>query len=492
MIRPHFSIREKFSASCASVCDSETLDPTVRSACDEGSQSYCISADNITSPECLKYVDRVVRTRAAEKQSIAYSNKVIPPSSASITSYYSAIGDAATNYITKNMSALNNASIANLMKIFKVEQSDNNSLYRSISKKTVFDYIEKNTTINTGLSIPWLSENVSDEVSNLIVSLKNAPSQNIIKLLISIPNYILAFHDLFIPLFDLLVSKLTIDDIGNGILIQSPYLTPLVNQFVISYITGKKPTLNDLSIDLSQKIKLYERPIMEFYNMRLKLSKQDSFVLMVDAANLANFKYLSQFSDPTSNPLYAAMKEAGQLVPDKKLDEWCSSKPNFNSEECSKFMNDKISAGGNVDSIYMTIIGLATDKDGNIQKDILAKYAGITNWLKVKMDDKLTTIDGKKVLTPTCGTPNNLTINQCNQLCALYPELCLEDQADRCRLPEYRYSKEGFITGSCSNDWWLYFVIILFCVCVSFFVVARLKKRMFCSATTRDEIIAFE
>ncbi len=476
-------LTEAFSVGCGSVCSQENIDPSVKAACDLGSQRYC-SSYNIASPDCLTYADRLARTRAAQRTNAVYSNSVLIPTSSSqtITSYYTSLGNSAKAYVLNNINNLSSDNVVSLMKIFQTEEPSERQVYTKVSDAVIAELSKTDRPKNFGLTIGWLKAYV-DEVIDLIANeLATFKTAEIIRVNNNFKPFINMFMDSYSKVFDVLVSKLTIEDIANPALyeIDSPYLMGLIRSFIIQYITGKSPQAGETIIDLSKSARLYNKYVLDAYNWFIKNRSTEPLIAMIQAAKAANMKYYITVDDVNNDPVCVAMILAGEPIP---YEARCSLASNIIKPECIAFVEKKINApGASIDDIYLSIIQSATDGNGNISKVVLDTYPSIKQWLATKMADESVVVDGVPKITPVCGTAGNLSISQCNQLCKMYPELCIPDQIQKCSLPNYRFAKEGLLNkpvdkeGMCTNpadkeetEWWwiIAFALVVIAIAIA-------------------------
>lgn len=474
-------LTEAFSVGCGSVCSQENIDPSVKAACDLGSQRYC-SSDSIATLDCLAYADRLVRTRAAQRTNTVYSNSVAIPTSSTqtIASYYTSLGDSIQAHVLKNIDSLSSDSIVNLMKLFQSEEPSERQVYSKVSDAVIAELSKTNRPINSGISINWLKARAEELIKQKVVAYTREPSAiNILNQIIKESQFMTMFYDLYLPVLDVLASKLSIEDVATPSLYTAggPYLIKLVHKFIIEYIIGQSWYIDKYNIDLSKRPQLYNKYVLDAYKWLSANIKDDQLVALITAARNANMAYYISVDDVNNDPVCVAMILAGEPIP---YEARCSSASNIVKPECIAFIEKKITApGASIDDVYLSIIKSATDTSGNISKLVLDTYPTIKQWLSTKMSDESVTIDGISKITPVCGTEGNLSIAQCNQLCKMYPELCIPDQVQKCSLPNYRFAKEGLTNPSVEEglcveppdneqvQWWWIFVLALIVFAIS-------------------------
>ncbi len=471
-------LTEAFSTSCASVCTQENIDPSVRAACDVGSQEYC-TTDNISSSDCLSYASRLVRTLATERTNEVYANPVIIPktSKQTIASYYSALGGATRAYVLKNIDNLSSDNVTNLMRIFLAEDPSK-EVYTTVSDAAITELSKDARPTNFGLGITWLNDRAEQLIDQRVSSHSNRSTSEVIKQINDDSRFMNMFMHKYERVFDVVISKLTIEDITIPLLYEIDYLRVRTHAFIVKYITGADRGIGNYEVDLSKSERLYNRHVLEAHKWLTINSPSDPLIKLINDARVENLKYYISVNDPMSDSLCIAMVLAGEQVPYAAR---CAEMSNIVKADCVAFIDKKLQEPGALkDDIYMAILKTATDKDGNINKLVLDTYPGMKPWLQTIASDQLTIIDGVRTVTPVCGTVGNLTIAQCNQLCKLYPDICAFDKEQKCRLPQYRFNQESFcidpVDESHVHWWWIGFIV--FVIFIALFICKRRTKSL--------------
>jgi hypothetical protein len=473
----------------------------VKAACDLGSLKYCSTPSTIAGPNCITYVDRVVRTRAAEKTSTNYSSSVNIPSSSkqTINDYYTALGDAASSYLVANKQNLSSTSVASLMNIFQAEQGPEPTMYNNL-----VDGINPSIGVDGGSDISWMKLRASTLVQN---KLKELASTDVATIALSLVNdkNVPIFASMYRPVYDLILTKISVDDLVNDALIDlmtrlSPYLRANIDAFIIDYIAGSKYTAIPLgangkyAVDLSARPRLYNTKVRQLYKVLSVKIPGDKLVEAIAQADTVNITLCQKASDPFTDPLCIAMASSAdpalvaavasaqtiktaeiakelQQSDAAKLASDCAQVSNMSQPVCIAYINNQISTDTKYDTnvVYMNVLKAATNADGSLNKSLIDQYKGMKQWLLSKTADTITTVDGVTKITSICGVSGGLTLDQCGRVCEIYPELCIDDQSRKCSLPEHRYAKDGFCDCAArekGSQWWILFIIIFIFITV--------------------------
>lgn len=449
---------ENFAASCSDVCAQTNLTPTLQSACDVGSQAYCSTADKVASIECNPYVDRLIRTRAAEKASTVYSNSVVIPSSSgkTITDYYNALGDAANSYVASNIANLSSTSVAGLMNVMKAEGGDL-SMFNKVADTAITGCVQSSTA---SCSVPWMKSRVDKLINDQVQLFATASVGAILDYISTNVNHYLKFEDSYAPMRTLLLSKITLGDINNPVLIvlreKSATICLAVDLLVINYVcdstltTIPTSTSGDYTVDLSAKPNLYAKTLDTFIYTILSrpYASSDKLLKLYAAASNSNVSRCATV-DPLTDPTCIAIRQTGRsdavTAMDTALAKYCVNPSSVTSDSCVSYVNGLTDATIKTAAL-VSGYNAAVKADGSIDGTVLNKYgSAMKDWLKTTTADVVTkNAAGDTVITSSCGTANSLPVDQCKQICALYPEVCLDDQIRKAQLPQYRYSKDGF------------------------------------------------
>lgn len=462
LINHRFPLMEGFSTSCTSACNQPNIDPSIRTACDIGSQAYCTVPTNVASKDCVTYLDRIVRTVNSEKTGIQYSNKVLPPSGITISNYNDALNATLNDYITSNVKNLQAPETVNL--ISAVKTADPNSPTLSMMTKTAIDKCSAITGCDPNVS--WIKTEVATMDKDMA---SRAPASTLSQIITEIGTRATywTYADLYTNLNNVIISKLSITSLTTDGLMKLRDSVSAIRQsidlIVVSYILNKLITAIPLNasgeydIDISNQTKLYDQTIHSYYAMLLKSSRAQTdnltkLIAKTDAMNKERCKKVN----PTVDPVCVSMRLTAEpdLVTaiDAALPAYCLDGPKVLDPNCITHFNKIIVTDPTFDrtNIYKSVLGAALlSKDNKYDTTIVGKYDGIQTWIKSQTADKVTTdINGQTIITPICGTADGLSVDECNRVCATYPEYCAADQVQKCKLPKYRYATEGF----CDND----------------------------------------
>lgn len=330
-VNPRYSfvehLTEAFSASCNSVCNQANIDPTTKVACDIGSQAYCTSSTNdISSPSCATYLDRLVRTRAAQKTNIAYANAVQLPASskATIDDYYNAVPNAVVEYLKNNKQNLNSANVASLMRSLQDEQGSDafNRILEQLIKQSVLAKGDDE-------SISWVKEAGLAMFNNIATKLKDSNIQTILETLMQEDRiWYMIFGSSMKSLSDLVISKMTIADLSYPLLAVCYRLSEASRKaydlLLINFVLNKqlvsipKTATGSYDVDLSGQERLYNTTVRGWYSQFVALMAQSSrsppaddpimnLINLYKSADTANTNKLATLDAPETNPLCIAM-----------------------------------------------------------------------------------------------------------------------------------------------------------------------------------------
>ena len=457
-MNPRFPIREGFSSSCSTACSQANIDPSIQKACDLGSFKYCSDPTVVSSDNCTTFIDRVIRSRTAAKTNVVYSNPVSVTAPQTIDDYYNALGSATNAYIQKNIGNLSDPSMAKLMTILESEKGENTMYTTAVD--AAIDACAKDPT-NAGCNntaLTWLTDRITQLANTYATTNANSSLVQIASDMTKSARYI-RFPSLFQPVTNLILSKLTISLISDPTVIAlraaSSVIATGIDVFVINYVMNKESltslttdTTGAYNVDISLQKKLYDSPVRTFYNL-IKSSGSDKLAALIASADTANIQHLSTVNTDT-DPLAIAMKQTGESAIVGTISNlakgYCTTTASIITPDCITYINGSIgNASFNKDSAFSLILSAATKSDGSLDRTILDKYTGMSDWLASKTAD-IVSVDSNGVSTimHTCGTPSGLSIDQCKAICIAYPDICVKDQVTRCAIPQYRYAQEGF------------------------------------------------
>jgi len=486
--------REGFAPSCKSVCDQININPEVQIVCDAGSQQYCTQTPNIVTPECVAFADRAVRTKAFEGTNAIYSNAVKPITTSNITNYYNALTDTAVAYMDANMDFLNTAAVTGLIKTVAAEPSTTKALYKKVADSVVTRCATGRIANPTcGNGVQWLEDRVKEIVQELLTNAQNMKLTELLQA-INLDQYF-RYNSLYGQINDLIISKLTPDDLANSTLVtirrELPTMRSRIDLYAINYISNGTLTEipvsttggNTYMIKLVGMPNIYNKSIMTFREM---LRTSESTLPMsiaieaADAENITRTFTVNPFTDKTC----IAMRQTGipKLVTavDDASVRYCTNSLNVADPKCvdlGQTLADK-------SAIYRATLTAATKSDGTLDKIMIASFPEMKDWLKsITMDTQSKSTFGEIILTSKCGTESGLTINQCKQICATYPDICLADQLQKCQLPQYRYLTEGFTCNTQEEEdqdsesmMWLFLLLFIICIFVGAYVICKMGE----------------
>lgn len=497
---------DNFSPSCPDICDQKdvTLNPALQEACDTGSQAYCTIPANIVSGNCVSYVARVIGTRAAESKTIPeYKNPVIAKAPKTVADYYNALGDTAVNYISSNISDLSSEPVNAFMVAAKAE-GGSAAMYNKVADAAIAKCMQS-TQCTTPPS--WLTSRVADSVTERVATYQTASVGTILDYLKTNVATFLKFEDLFAPLLALALSKLTINDISHPSLMvlrgRSLSVRTAVDLFIINFICDTQATKlqlmpsGDYETDLSSKPKLYAS-VIETFIATLKTQVNAATDKLLVAYNAADTKNLNrcQTTNPLQDATCVAMQKSSRptvvAAIDAALSSYCSTATAAIGDSCVSYVNTLQNGTAAKAKALENAYKASVDSSGIISKAVLDRYGEpMLTWLKGKTADKYTLdASGNTVITSTCGTEASLpiTLDQCKQICSIYPSVCLDDEIKRAQLPQYRYAKEGFgirtlgHTTICSPDEddisVVAIIIVIFAAIAFAFMFLHLRRRM--------------
>ncbi|KAG6961388.1 hypothetical protein JG688_00009115 [Phytophthora aleatoria] len=468
-------IMERYSAPCTTVCTSTTND-AVKLACDTGAQAYCSSANTILSDQCRDYTNRVIGT----KNNSAFAGKVLLASNSSKTTvdYYNALSDAGLTAIQGTI--VNNPTLDHpLMQ---------DSAFKSKVGRSVMTTCAATSgnNPNCGNSIPWMYDYVTSQAAVFATSLQGLTGIAIATTFVANKDILARYNTFYEDSFRLFMLKLKISDLSDTNVRSARYISPnialAIDLCIINAITGSWVipfNSNGFTVDLAGRPTLYDADIRRFYQFINKSSSPFDANLnkVIAKADATNIEYCTAVMNATSDPLCIAMKATNEpalvTAVDAAIARYTSCKldTNFVNEECIKqtklALSDPTTTADTKAKIYRAVLTTAT-KNNVIDTSFVNQFSGMVDWLKLMTVDTIsTTAAGVKVVTSSCGTKTGLSVEECNRICAAYPDTCLKDQLQRCELPGYRYSdKEGFVNYSRELNWRVLTVIVVLIVLI--------------------------
>ena len=473
-------LTEGFSVGCLSVCGDPSADPSVRAACDLGSQTYC-KTDKISTAECAPYLDRIFATKSG-------ASVAIPIPASSINPYYADLKQYAISVATADNVVLSSTNVSNLITALKAEPSK--EMYNAVVDAVIAKCA---TSADTAcLSISWITDRVTETVKANAAAWGSLATTAILANVQANWNHYSKFVSLYNPIHDLITKKGISDVLTNTTLIgmreKSSYFQNVIDLFIINSLLKTPLTTIPLTaagnynVDLSKIPAVYNTLYRPFY-LALKNrpnAASDKLVVVFAVADEVNMKRVPTV-DPKTDSVCVAMKATGEAAFVKLIDDAiakaeadakaarCLLPANVGTTECITYIN----AMSNIsDDTYRLVLQGAIKPDGTMDKAILDKYPGLKPWLLKNTADKIVIdANGNTTIASTCAATTNLTAAQCGQLCAIYPENCTADQVKRCSIPEYRYAKDGFkermpdCDDSCDSssdiNWWVVFIFVL-------------------------------
>lgn len=484
-------LAEQFSSNCNSACQQENIDPSLKAACDSGSQSYCIK--NITANECQVHLDRVIQTRARveQKEMSPYANPINIPktSSQTVTDYYNALGDAASTYITSNLKTLSPETASSILTIMQAEEGEK-TMFNKITSDVMSSCV--NSKDSTCKSNDIVIKVVDKAIGVKYKEFKDANINAVIDYIYENIEQFKHFSSYYDPLVSLINDKMDLNSLSNPKLISLRAVSPKINQiYFMKYITEVSPEKQNVSVedlDLSRQIRLYDPFLRSVYQTLLTLPFQhkDILVVKIKQADARNKELIfSPFE-----PIYEVLVQNGLKPSVDSLLKNTASQLNLSEEDARLAFYYAYDNNANIfDQKGVEIInklnfdGLFVQREREIHPIILYIFSKIKqskippeSYLKTfhvlqkpfksLFNDTITT-DAKGVVSITHSEMCKRDPEQCKSFCLSIPEMCIDDQIQRCQLPDYRYqadsqSKESF-NDKCSSEtmWWILILTII-------------------------------
>lgn len=470
-------LRESFSSDCVSACGDPSADPSLREACDLGSQSYCKS-DKISSTECNDYLARVFNTKAGV-------TIPLPIAAGTINTYYAELKAHVIKIATdiNDVATLRSAKMNNLLEALRKESSK--EMYYEIVNSVIKKWRLKSETEWT--TLPWIIERINAWIAGDLDVIKDRTAVQILEHIGDRMDLFTNFMPAWSGVIDTLLTKDLTTVYSNTTLLKMREVSSsfelafdlyVYNTFGYTKITTLALTSDKLQYNYAIKDnkEIYSASIRQLYSaLKSRPARLDKLKILFEKADAENITRIKTVN-PSTDALCIAMKATGEPELVKAINDEiavrCTIPANISAPDCVSSIN---AMNPIPDSTYKIILQGSIKSDGTLDKTILDKYPGMKEWL-VKNTADTVTIDanGNALISSTCSPNTNLTATQCNQLCKIYPETCNADQIKRCSVPGYRYrstfaNKEGLELEpktEVDNTWWILFILtILVFVC---------------------------
>ncbi len=483
---------ENFAGNCSSICNNPNINSDLKAVCDTGSHSYCTkdAVQNIINPNCQAYLSRVVGTNTAARAGLVYSNPIKFPtgSKMQIDNYYAEVKGAISKYGTQDESKLISADTDVLVKMLR----DNNPTYTSelelqplMNAATMYCQKAESNNAFCGENspswfidfrksqIPIILESVSKLVSSATISTYTSSSYNNTR----------AWHrkhpNMFKPIEDLLLSRLTKSDITNPMLPElrsySNNLQTGIDTFIINLINGPKNGFTQerlegallYSVNIDNNSMLYDKDVTTYlnnlnaYRSNNNITTTDPLLVLVANANSANMQICAS-SNPLTTTICKQMSSIGGANAEsvkQSTQIYCGN--NVNDPECINFINTNPTIFNTSDVNNKMLNYCLTHGMNDANCKPFSAISGSANWLK-KNTSNITSADGTVVAV--CGTANGLAKDTCQKVCDTYPDLCIADIQKKCVLPANRYSSntDTFVGKDELQNSHLFWIVLIF------------------------------
>ena len=489
-------LAEQFSSNCSSICAQPVSDPTLKAGCDSGSQSYCATgSSNIATSDCVTYLDRVIQTRAVATQKVTtpYANSVSIPTTSkqTITDYYNALGSAANSYVTANIANLSSASVASIVNIMKAEASETTML-NQISDNIISTCLSS-TDANCG-NVDWVQSRVSDTITAKASTLTTADLPTILAYIKTNKAHFQKYSNLYGPIYKLIINTLTLSLFNDNTLVairqQSPDVRTAMDLMYINTVAGTTLTsipvdsTGKYAVDISNFVKLYDATMRAIYTTFLAASTTDNLVVLIQSADAKN---TARIANPFTDALCLAMKAAGLTLPLEQTLITFATQTGITKENafipfyygtvatssvtdqvCVDYVNNQMKLN-NVNLLNPTTLNTydaaiinKVMKSGTYAT-ILQTFTALQAPMKLLMADTVAA-DGTITASALCQS----SPDQCKEVCSKLPNMCIQDQAQRCQLPNYRYSdtfksRESF-GGDEDSNMYCWLLLLIFCI----------------------------
>lgn len=459
-------LKEPFSMGCADICAQANITVEAKDACDLGYSKYCAIPNNIANEVCVPFVSRALAPERVSTNAKAIRDQTIA---------------SVKTYMEQPEIDLQSTQVNNLMSVVKNDPEVYKLATVAPITKCIVDNDAKCSTLT------WLQPALAATVDDFMNRMGSKSLEEILVEMTS--ERMLSIYKIFTvslsQINQLIASKITTPaNLVHKSLITlrdiSSQLTTSIDLIVINFILNSNHTFipvlesGEYNVDITTKATLYDPNIYAFYKLLLgsQTAATDKLTKLITVANISNKTRCATVSsyDPvciamkqTGDPGLVAAATAGTLA-------YCSNSNNIGTDACIEVINNAIINDKSFDKVsaYKNALVAATNADGTFNRAIFDKLEGMMDWLKTKTADiKSIDIDGIPVVESVCGTPGELTIDQCKKLGAIYPDLYTNDNIAKCGLAKYRYL-EGF--GEPTNEWmfWLIlFIFIALIVCAS-------------------------
>ena len=488
-------LAEQFSTNCSSLCTQPVSDPTLKAGCDTGSQSYCATGSNIVTGDCVSFLDRVIQTRAVATQKVTtpYSNPVSIPTSSkqTITDYYNALGNAANSYVSANIANLSSASVASIVNIMNAEAGEKTML-NNISDNIITTCLSSSDA-NCG-NVSWVQSRVSDTITAKATTLAKSDLPTILAYIKSNITHYQKYANLYGPIHKLIINNLTLSLFTDVTLLairnKSSDVRTAMDLMYINAVAGTTlasipvDSTGKYAVDVSNSVKLYDSTMRAIYSTFLSASTTDNLVILVQSADAKNN---ARIANPFTDALCLAMKAAQLTLPLEQTLITLATQTGISKENafipyyygsvataavtdqvCVDYVNKQMKLG-NVNLLNPTTLNtydaaiINKIMKSGTYASILQIFTALQAPMKLLMADTVAA-DGTITASALCQS----SPDQCKEVCSKFPDMCVQDQAQKCQLPNYRYSdkfesRESFGSDEDSNMYgWLLFII--FCI----------------------------
>lgn len=472
-------MEEHFAGSCINACDNPALSNELKEVCDVGSQQFCKVGNNIYNPQCRSYLGRAISHVGALNSNETPTRKIMLPNisgkteSESIRIYASDLVAAiAAAMDPKNIGSAELDAVVKTVKeaypnanLNEVQRLVDSAVYTCSTDNSAEACADDTNTKNNN---SWLGKELRERVNRSLTSIINKTTANNFMKNILDPSVKQNWYRMFVqypritaPIVDKYVSFIEEADLDEKTnLIQTLrnmgyYLKESIDTKIVSFlapnskVTGTYKPVTNINLFTSIKFTTYVDGIIS-ENAKVGI-KNDPFIAYVEEQKTA-------ITDAClSNPLSETCKLVNNVINTADRQrmtqatvEFCSLDQNVKSQECIDDINNslaKTKAGTpntteyDVDDINRKILNYCVSTAGKLDTKCRPRppITGSEEWLK---NATLNTTDSKGVTTSKCGTAGNLTIAQCENVCATYPDLCEADLNKKCSNPNQRYNSK--------------------------------------------------
>ncbi len=479
---------DHFAGDCNTFCSNSNLSPSLKAVCDTGGYQYCSTGTNIYNTNCKSYLKRVVGNKAADRNNIVYSDPIrfMAGSTSKLQDYYNAIAERVSQ--TSETTDLTSSGVKDIVDIIKSEDNayQNDLIYNNLTNNA-FNYCTSSKNVDTNFcsdnkpDLSWAAQEFKNQVNKLIDEFIKKNIQGSLLSYYNSLNRPSVIADLELaqsihirmpnaikPIDDMILASLTINDLvdPNLILLRkvSPYLQLGVDNFVINLINQSKNTFKIerltgdtvYNIDLTNNDQIYSNTFRIYLKNLISYNNDnnittDPFLTLIqetDDKNIINCS--SDNIDPLTDPLCVSINNSIQTTNyngatdaqdiKKVIANYCSKNENIYKSDCVSHINNN-QPYYNLQDVNRKMLNYCLSDVGkidNVNCNTFSSINGSSEWLK---DNTKNTKDNTTgTITTICGSPGNLTKDECQLVCNQYPSVCQSDIEMKCSLPENRYS----------------------------------------------------